>query len=143
MSIKDKLNKQFVPYQPSLEIRDLGFDEPCFGFYTESKDNVTIDNSGLITNSNFTKIFSETRFRLVTPLWQQAFDFFRKKYGLNSFIQEEVKGKYRFCIEKWEDKKYIGIIYPSYKVAQIKCLNKLIETAKVKKIIFNIEKNKV
>ena len=34
MSRKDKLNEQFVPYQPSLDMKDLGFDEPCFGFYT-------------------------------------------------------------------------------------------------------------
>ena len=142
MSIKDKLNKQFVPYQPSLEMRDLGFDEPCFGFYTESKDNVTIDNSGLITNSNFTKIFSETRFRLVTPLWQQAFDFFREKYDLNSIITENIiDNKYFYCIERLNVTNYADKVIAwnvdmsiTYKEQQLACLIKLIELAKSKNL---------
>ena len=29
------LEKEFVPHQESLELKELGFNEPCFGFYTE------------------------------------------------------------------------------------------------------------
>ena len=25
--------KEFVPYNEALELRKLGFDEPCFGYY--------------------------------------------------------------------------------------------------------------
>lgn len=28
------MEKEFVPYAQSLQLRELGFDEPCFGFYT-------------------------------------------------------------------------------------------------------------
>ena len=31
------LDKEFVPHQESLELKELGFDEPCFGFYLETK----------------------------------------------------------------------------------------------------------
>lgn len=27
------MEKEFVPYAQSLQLRELGFDEPCFGFY--------------------------------------------------------------------------------------------------------------
>ena len=26
-------DKEFVPYQPSLDMKSIGFDEPCFGVY--------------------------------------------------------------------------------------------------------------
>lgn len=28
------LDKEFIPYQEALALKELGFDEPCFGFYT-------------------------------------------------------------------------------------------------------------
>jgi len=27
------MEKEFVPYQPSLDMKELGFDEPCFAGY--------------------------------------------------------------------------------------------------------------
>ena len=27
------MDKEFVPYEQSLQLKELGFDEPCFGFY--------------------------------------------------------------------------------------------------------------
>jgi hypothetical protein len=30
--------KEFVPYQESLELKKLGFDEPCFGYYSAVND---------------------------------------------------------------------------------------------------------
>ncbi len=75
------MKNEFVSYEAAVELKQLGFDEPCFGYFQENKTRVIIDNSGLITNSNFSKIFSEDRFRLVTPLYQQAFRFLREEYG--------------------------------------------------------------
>ena len=30
------LEKEFVPYEPSLALKELWFDEPCFGKYLSS-----------------------------------------------------------------------------------------------------------
>ncbi len=30
------MDKEFVPYEPSLALKELGFDEPCFGTYLSS-----------------------------------------------------------------------------------------------------------
>jgi hypothetical protein len=30
--------KDFVPYEPSLSLKELGFDEPCFAWYAETKN---------------------------------------------------------------------------------------------------------
>lgn len=88
------MEKEFVSYKIALELKQLGFDEPCFGYFQENKTRVIIDNSGLITNSNFSKIFSENRFRLVTPLYQQVFRWFREKYGV--YMQPK-----KFDVDKW------------------------------------------
>jgi len=31
------MNKEFIPYEQALELKELGFDEPCFGCYDEIK----------------------------------------------------------------------------------------------------------
>ena len=33
------LYKEFVPYEPSLDMKELGFDEPCFGEYRQWDGN--------------------------------------------------------------------------------------------------------
>ncbi len=30
---QSNMKKEFVPYEPSLALKELGFDEPCFAFY--------------------------------------------------------------------------------------------------------------
>jgi hypothetical protein len=35
------MNKEFIPYEQALALKELGFDEPCLGFYDEfSNDEV-------------------------------------------------------------------------------------------------------
>ncbi len=31
------MNKEFIPYEQALELKELGFDEPCFGCYDEKR----------------------------------------------------------------------------------------------------------
>lgn len=31
------MKDQFIPCELALELKDLGFDEPCFGFYVNNK----------------------------------------------------------------------------------------------------------
>ena len=67
------MEKEFVPYEIALELKELGFDEHCFGyFYTEDKFFETkIKNSEL-----------EEECSISVPLYQQAFRWFREKYDL-------------------------------------------------------------
>ena len=127
------MEKQFVPYEQALDLKELGFDEPCFGYFQENKIKVIIDNSGLITNSNFSKIFSEDRFRLVTPLYQQAFRWFRDKHSLQHEIVYDMSNDLThnvyvytvFGTDRSEE-------YKTYEEAELDCLKKLIEIVKNK-----------
>jgi hypothetical protein len=73
--------KEFIPYQESKDLEELGFDEPCLAFYGGKGDtkiyfNLIRDASG--DYEPFTK--SERLTWFGAPLYQQAFRFFREKY---------------------------------------------------------------
>ena len=66
-------NKEFIPYEQALALQQLGFNEECFGtwFELEGKYSVIIRNN-LYGNDLQTP----------SPLYQQAFRWFREKYDL-------------------------------------------------------------
>jgi hypothetical protein len=78
------MEKEFVPYAEALSLKELGFDELCFGWYAHNRvytgysiKNSTINELNMIKNS------------CSTPLYQQAFDFFEEKYFLSGEIQKQ------------------------------------------------------
>jgi hypothetical protein len=108
------MNELFVPYQEALELKELGFDEPCFCYYDEEDNagriyeyancnrNVTggracyNDNFLSVTNSQLDRYgaFSakdeggENSFsRWTAPTFSQAFRWFRKKYNFHSWLK--------------------------------------------------------
>ena len=59
------MTKEFVPYELSLELKQIGFDEPCFGYY---------NTDPIFKNPpfNLSKPFDH-EWCLLAPLYQQAF----------------------------------------------------------------------
>jgi hypothetical protein len=123
------MNKEFIPYEQALALKELGFDEPCLGFYRIFSDG----DIELLINSN-----SNMR-HLEAPLYQQAFRWFREnhdKYGVvNIDLSNNLKDK--IFVYMVEDK--LGYIidrseeYNTYEEAELACLKKLIEIVKEKK----------
>ena len=74
------MNKEFIPYEQALELKELGFDERCFGFYNPrheiSKEPLYEHTGGTFDNYN------RTDYLVSAPLYQQAFRWFREKYDL-------------------------------------------------------------
>ena len=131
------LEQEFVPYQESSELKELGFDEPCFCYYDEEDNagriyeyancnrNVTggracyNDNFLSVTNSQLDRYgaFSakdeggENSFsRWTAPTFSQAFRWFREKYNLDGAI--------------------VGQQWRRNEEAELACLRKLIEIVK-------------
>ena len=124
------MNKEFVPYNESLELKQLGFD----GIYTfKVYDSTTKE---LI----FSELGNVVSGYILAPLYQQAFRWFREKYGLDSYIipaRLETKKVYDYYIwftnEKYERDLFIGMNNQyTYKEAELACLKKLIEIVKAK-----------
>jgi hypothetical protein len=116
------MNKEFVPHEPSLALKELGFDEPCFGWY--SKDGTFYEGKMTIHQG-----------LLSAPLYQQAFRWFREKYDLKSFIQPLKNDDdidiyvFAYGIEEIE---HNDLDYLIYEEAELACLGKLIEIVKQK-----------
>ena len=119
------MNKEFIPYEQALELKELGFDEPCFGWHHSKFHTFEIEtvNSNTIDSS------------IYAPLYQQAFRWFRKNHGLYSSIvpKKSYPDNYVSGVE-W----YVTIcggdgveIGPdgtyTYEEAELACLKKLIE----------------
>ena len=70
------MEKQFVTYEIAKELKSLGFDEECFGFFYNEQDfEIAISKA-------VDKICKD--FNLIKrPLWQQAIDFLREHYNYN------------------------------------------------------------
>jgi len=121
---------EFIPYKQALDLKELGFDEECLGTYYEEDETFYL-NGVLYSNSYFTKAqeLIPEHPQITTPLYQQAFRWFREKYGYSSYIKEVTKDKYRFYIEKFDEKFYNSEIL-IYEEAELECLKKLIEIVK-------------
>ena len=112
--------KDFVPHEPSLALKELGFDEPCLGYYDASnleKYEFIIQNN--VKNSDFI-------FGMTAPLYQQAFRFFREKYGYYYPIHRTTNNTNQIL---YSIGSYAGD-YFTYEEAELACLQKLIEIVK-------------
>jgi hypothetical protein len=112
------MKKEFIPYEQAIELKELGFDEPCFGmYYTKDGDIRKLDINEIGD----------------APLYQQAFRWFREKYNIDGFVRiEPLNEKYGFVIynrEKGNFKEF-SADYNSVEEAEIACLNKIIEIVK-------------
>jgi len=135
------MEKQFITYEQSLALKELGFDEPCFGqFYKHSsqeKEELRLfqdcDWNDRTTSYWVTNISSHF---ISAPTFSQAFEFFREKYGYDVTIKKITKDKYQFIIELIcvEDTSYhfVDYYFDSYNEAESACIDKLIKIVKNK-----------
>lgn len=125
------MEKEFIPYDLALELKELGFDEPCFAFYGLSRDDYKTIRLSILQNLK-TDYLPDIHHLDVTcdaPLYQQAFRFFREKYKLLSFV--DIDASYRiYCDDIKFDLDVDSKMFKSYEEAELECLKKLIEIAK-------------
>ena len=122
----------FVPYQQSLELRELGFDEICLTHYW-GNDILNEAYGGWMKNSNTKYVMS--------PTFSQGFKWLRENYNILATIYSNASG-YLF---EWHDavggtqrgwSEYEGPndsgVWDTFEEAELACLEKLIEIVKTK-----------
>ena len=131
------MEKDFIPYGQALALKELGFDEPCMGYYRTT-----------LIPSDFTEYFLETELGMneswedwinsnfqtqacSAPTFSQAFRWFREKYRLHYYITTHDETDYEWYVydkdqNDWED----DTTQNTYEEAELACLNKLIEIVK-------------
>jgi len=117
------MNKEFVPYELALELKQLGFDDECFTVYSFKK----------LRKGTFSNL-SSTDDTILAPTYSQAFRWFRHK-GIISEIHSDfdrMLGYNRGYIPVVQFIEFYnnGDCYETYEEAELVCLKKLIEIVK-------------
>ena len=132
------MDKEFVPPTESLELKELGFDEPCFGYYVDGElRGVNLGHEGLggikpyykrfgfhtLCNSDINNMEKSV---VTAPTFSQAFRWFRENHNLHHEIE-------------YNGYEYLGYvsgmtanIFKTYEEAELACLKQLIEIVKEK-----------
>jgi hypothetical protein len=128
----NSIKSNFVSYQIALDMKKLGFDELCFGFYTDSEQyRKFVSDSG--NNSDLKNIFgNKTDKATITPTYFQAFRFFSDNYNLEGLPQRADDYLwYKYHIYKlYKDYKImiaVELEFKTYEEAQTECLKELIK----------------
>jgi hypothetical protein len=117
------MTNEFIPDPQALALKELGFDEPCFGEYYYGKLKYDEVSNGQTAHNDLA----------LAPTYSQAFRWFREKYGLYHRIEvlKEDNGDivFDFVISQDSDdtEEYYNEGYLTYKEAELACLKKLIE----------------
>ena len=144
------MNKELVPYQESLELKELGFDEKGFvkvrwlnSVHYQTKvpfePHITMNGHDIKFEYPIPEKHPLTKFgflELQVPTFSQAFRWFREKYGLR--IRNYVFVNYSrgisegFEIFKYSKDTIDRVEALTYEEAELACLKKLIEIVKQK-----------
>jgi hypothetical protein len=135
------MNKEFLTEKQALALKELGFNEPCMAsdYYADGKILIEYTDEG-ITNKELDELTEECNkdaaengddpipYNAAIPLYQQAFRWFREKYGLYSVIDGLEHRQYYKITQLNSCSKE----YDTYEEAEQACLDKLIEICKTK-----------
>ena len=123
------MSKEFIPYEQALELKELGFDEPCMAFYELNNREVMV--VGVSQRYNDPSLLTITDF--CAPLYQQAFRWFREKFESTIHIyqyQDTQRWDFDVYDNTPEEEDFGNPSYDTYEEAELECLKKLIEIAK-------------
>jgi hypothetical protein len=123
------MNKDFIPYEQALALKELGFDEPCFGIWMERGDRHDV----IYVAKQEDAWMAKQNDGILAPLYQQAFRWFREKYQLHNGIYPYYD-EYEFQIKDFRlpTNTPINGGLMKYEEAELACLIKLIEIVKNK-----------
>lgn len=112
------MEKEFVSYDLSLRMKQLGFDEPCLAWYVSESYGLEY---GKVAKSDLIKD------GIVAPTYSQVFRWFREKYNIHIRIEKYDETKWWANWGSWTSE-----VYDSYEKAELACLEKLIEIVEEK-----------
>jgi hypothetical protein len=120
-------DKDFAPYQPSLDMKELGFDEECLAIHSFVDGELNFMYVNTFHSNDDVNEKSAA-----APLYQQAFRWFREKYGLWQIVPQNTDIDWTYDIlpiNGIHDYSLIDV-FETYEEAELECLKKLIEIVK-------------
>ena len=84
------MKKEFIPYEQALALKELGFDEPCFGLF--HKDGSFYRSYCTSHEQYYGQVCS-------APTYYQCFRWFREKYKLEGDISHFNDGRFKWSYQ--------------------------------------------
>lgn len=142
------MQEQFVPYGLAVRLKEINFHENCMAYFFKGGKINNYFNK--YYNNNKLAVIQPFAFHCTAPLWQQAFDWFRKNYNLEVILSpdsinlpEKYLREYKIIstdesivLEKVCDQKYWirKGCFKSYEESRQACLEKLIKIVENEKV---------
>ena len=141
------MEKEFIPYEQALALKELGFNRRTLAQYNTHQGNEWILTFDLSGNGQYPKGSSAC----IAPSFSQAFRFFREKHNLDVVIQKMWRWSlnynpketfytyqlFNFTLDR-ESEEYIlkdtALAYKTHEEAELESLKQLIEIVKTKEI---------
>ena len=115
------MTKEFIPYDCALALKELGFDEPCLGYYSALNEGRLCRYEQL----EFEYCKNTLQPLVTAPLYQQAFRWFREKHGLDSWVYRPDE---KLNIWGYNTTLHTNVSpFKSYEEAELECLKQLIK----------------
>ena len=128
-----KMEKEFIPYEQALALKELGFDEECL-MYWNDYGKQAVSRFQLLN-----KINSWSMNYIEAPTFSQVFRWFRDKKISDSCVcryQSRDGGVYYYYVINHdfgiEETKHFQEGFYTYEEAELACLDKLIEIVESK-----------
>lgn len=118
------MKKEFVTYEQAIELKQLGFNEQCIAYYCDG-------------NLNIIECVNQEDEKVLAPLYQQVFRWFRNDYNFHHYIEPiHMNGKvrYEYCVvnSSNDEKEFNEDVAYTYEDAEIECLKQFINLIKNK-----------
>ena len=133
------MNKEFVPYDLALELKELGyrgFNDTCFGAYKTAATRPFYGGEGdLIVEINANRY----AYTLFAPTYSQAFRWFRDTLDLSQYIESFGDGTYDYTVSMTQllseafnipEGENLDGPFPSYEECEQACLKEMINMVK-------------
>ena len=126
------MEKEFVSYEMALELKELGFNEPCFTYYYNVTGKLRTNLSVDIDN-DMNYMLNKKLGITLAPTFSQALRFFREKYKLEGAIYR-LNFKWASQVFNIETSTYCFVpeLFETYEEAEINSLQKMIKMFKNK-----------
>jgi hypothetical protein len=108
------MDKEFVGYTEALALKELGFEEPCFGFYNDMENNKPMGGNFPCDGRNS------------APLYQQAFRWLLVLANKD----EHFSNKWTISYNEDYYSLFLGGCNMGVFKAELECIKKLIEIVK-------------
>jgi hypothetical protein len=129
------MEKEFIPYELALRMKQLGFDEPCFNLYHLNRRELmyVCPNIGEVATYKYDN-HNKTN-HISAPTFSQSFRWFRQEHNLKFHIREDVWNNW-CSLKMVRHDDYISIgEYKTYEESELDCLKKLIEIVENEKTL--------